>query len=283
MTNKKATKTKSPFYSGRSVAILITLLLIVSAFALWGLYAIGALRIPSYVTDWFAEETTASLPSAAAENIAPEGTEASLVEAVPREEYALALSEMRFSADTYRKYTVTLQSAAYTDVTTYYAIQKGSDWWVQAVKDDVIMSTVLCKNGKVRITDNAQNSSVSLPEKSEQSPNGVSFEEYCSIMTIRSLVEIIRRAASGEAVEYGGGIRDYSLSYTPARGTGENLFTFSFVSGNGVAEEYTFAFESARILSAKKSIGDTVIYKMELKDYRNDLADIDTASLFAMQ
>lgn len=283
MTKKKATKTKSTFYSAKGVSILITTLVITSVFALWGLYTIGALRIPQYVTDLFTEETTVVLPSGAAVNIAPEMTELPVQEAVPREEYALALSEMHFPAETYRKYTVTLQSASYTDTTVYYAIQKGADWWVQTVQDDVIMSTALCKSGKVRITDNAQNTSSSLPEKSDQVPDGVSFEERCGILTTRSLVEIIRRAATGEPVEYGGGIRDFSLSFTPARGTGENLFTFSFVNGSGIAEEYVFAFESARILSAKKSIGDTVIYKMELKDYRNDLTEIDTATLFAIQ
>lgn len=283
MTNKKATKTKSPFYSARGVAILITVLLIASAFALWGMYALGVLRPPQYITDLFTEQTTSPLPIGASANIAPEVTKPPLSEAVPREEYAFALSEMHFPAETYRKYTITLQSAAYSDTTVYYAIQKGNDWWVQTVQDDVIMTTALCKSGRVRITDNAQNTSVALPEKSAQVPNGVSFEERCGIMTTKSLVEIIRRAAAGESVEYGGGVRDYSLSFTPARGTGENLFTFSFVNGSGVAEEYVFAFESARILSAKKSIGDTVIYKMELKDYRNDLTDIDTATLFAMQ
>lgn len=283
MTNKKATKTKSSFYSARGIALLITALLIASVFALWGLYAIGALRVPQYITDLFAEETSAPLPSGAAANIAPEGTEAPLQEAVPREEYTLALSEMHFPTEFYRSYTITLQNATYADTTVYYTIKKGSDWWVQTVKDNVIYETALCKNGKVRITDNAQNASVSLPEKSEQVPNGVSFEERCGIMTTKSLVEIIRRAATGEPVEYGGGVRDYSLSFTPSRGTGENLFTFSFVNGSGIAEEYVFAFESARILSAKKSVGDTVIYKMELKDYRNELTDIDTATLFAMQ
>ena len=280
MTKKKVTKTKSAFYSAKGIATLIAMLLVLSALALWGLYTIGALRFP---TELFAEETTAPLPSGAVANIAPEGTQAELKEAVPREEYAFALSEMEIPASYFRKYTITLQSGNYTDVTSYYAVKDGENWWVQTEKEHVILTTAFCKDGTVHVADNAQNSSVSVPAQSAENPDGVSFEERCGILTLETLVEIIRRAAAGEPVEYGGGIRDYSLSYTPSRGTGENLFTFSFVNGSGIAEEYTFAFESARILSATKALDGNVIYKMELKDYRNELADFDTSALFTLQ
>ncbi len=283
MTKKKATKTKSPFYSAKGIATLIVALLVLSVFALWGLYTIGAIRLPEKISALFAEETTAPLLSGAVANIAPENSQAVLKEAVPREEYAYALSEMDIPSSYFRRYTITLQSGNYTDVTNYYAVKDGENWWVQTEKNHVILTTAFCKDGIAYIADNAQNTSVSALGHSAENAGGVSFEERCGILTLETLVEIIRCAAAGEPVEYGGGIRDYSLSFTPSRGTGENLFTFSFVNGSGIAEEYTFAFESARILSATKALNGNVIYKMELKDYRNELTDFNTAALFTVQ
>lgn len=278
-TKTAETKYRSPFYSTKGIVALVLALIVISVFALWGMYALGVIRLPESVSSLFAAETEAPRPSGAVANIAPEETQSVLQEAIPREEYALALADMAIPDAYYRNYKITILSGNTTDVTEYFAIQNGEDWWVQTAKDAVILSTAVCKDGTVRITDNAKNASVTVPAYTEETQNGVSFTEKCGIMTLAELTEIIRRAAAGETVEYGGGISGYSLSYTPSLGTGENLFSFSFVTGSGVSEEYTFAFESATILSATKSYAGNVIYKMELTDYRNTLTDFDLESL----
>ena len=74
-----------------------------------------------------------------------------------------------------------------------------------------------------------------------------------------------------------------SQRYYNVGGTGENVFVFTFTCKNGVTEEYRFAFESAVILSAKKSFGEVQIYKMEMKEHRNDLSDVDVDSLLTLE
>lgn len=275
------TSNSSPFYSPKGILLLILLVSVLSAFALWGMYAIGVIRLPAGISALFAEETVAPRPAGAAQNIAPEPEEATLLEAIPREEYALALADMAIPYAYYRNYKIKIFSDTKVNETEYFVVKDGKRWWVQTQVDNVILSTVSCQNGTVTITDNAQNASVTAKEFSAASPSGISFEERCGILSLQQLTEIIRAVASGESVEYGGGVRDYSLSYTPSRGTSDNVFTFAFACENGIAEEYTFAYESAVILSATKTYGEKTIYKMELKDYRNELTDIPTDTLFA--
>lgn len=278
-TKTAETKYKSPFYSTKGIVTLVLILIILSVFALWGMHALGVIRLPVSVASLFAAETEAPRPSGAVANIAPEETQSVLQEAIPREEYALALADMAIPNAYYRNYKITIFSGNTADVTEYFTIKDGENWWVQTAKDSVILSTAVCKNGSVRITDNARNASVTAPAYTEETQSGVTFTEKCGIMTLAELTEIIRRAAAGETVAYGDGISGYSLSYTPSRGTGENLFSFSFITSSGVSEEYTFAFESATILSATKSYAGNVIYKMELTDYRNTLTDFDLKNL----
>lgn len=278
---KKTTEKKhnATFYSGKSVFSLVLILLILSAFALWGMYSLGVIRLPQGITDLFVQKTNAPRPSGVVANIGPAETEEVLLEAIPREEFAAALASMPLPDAYYRNYKITLFSGNTKDETEYFAIQSGNDWWVQTAKNSVILTTAVCKNGSVRITDNARNSSATAPAYSEEAPFGVTFEERCGIMTLKTLTEIIRSVAAGEPVTYGGGIGNYSLSYTPARGTGENLFSFSFVTENGITEEYTFAFESATILSATKKYNGNLIYEMKLIDYRNTLTDFQLNNL----
>jgi len=279
----KVTKNSSPFYSKKGIILLVLLVSVLSVFALWGMYALGVIRLPSGFTALFAEETSARPPSGAANDIAPGKEPAKLVEAIPREEYAFALADMPVPAAYYHNYTIEIFSDTAVDETEYFVVKSEDNWWVQTQKENVILSTVLCKNGTVRITDNAQNRSVVTAAYTGETQEGISLEERCGVLSLQQLTRIIHDAASGTPIEYGGGIRDYSLSFTPSRGTSDNLFTFAFACENGIAEEYTFAYESAVILSASKTYNGKTIYKMELKDYRNDLTDIDTVSLFAIQ
>ncbi|MBR5538983.1 MAG: hypothetical protein IKU61_03705 [Clostridia bacterium] len=203
-------------------------------------------------------------------------------EAVPRDEYATALAKMHFPDSYYRNYRIAVSSKEDLYVTEYFTVKDRNNWWVQTLSNDIILQTTICKNGDVTITDNADNTSVKAKEFSDENPFGVAFEEKCGIISLRTLVNIIFAAANGEPVSYGGGIADYSLSFTQTKPGGENLFSFSFVCQNGVSEEYTFSFENAVILSASKSYEGNEIYKMEIKDYRNSLDEIDTESLFSI-
>ena len=277
---KEQKKNKHTFYSARGIGLMAAVLLLFIILALTGMYTLGIIHLPDSFSALLgqAEETTAP---AAAVNIAPEGEKAELYEAIPREEYAKALADMHLSTEYYRAYSITVSFGIREDTTDYVAIRRGEDWWVQTSKDSVILSTAICKDGTVRITDNAQNTAVTAAGYSEDTPGGISFEERCGVLPLERLVEMIRAVSGGEAVAYGGGITDYSLSFTQARGTGENVFVFTFTCQNGITEEYRFAFESAAILSASKSLGDLKIYQMEMKEHRNDLSDVNVDSLIA--
>ena len=53
---------------------------------------------------------------------------------------------------------------------------------------------------------------------------------------------------------------------------------------DGISEEYTFALESATILSIKKYDSDgEKIYQMEMKDSRNSLDEVDVESLLVLK
>ena len=278
---KETKKNNNTFYSRQGIVLMAALLLLFVILALAGMSALGVIRLPAALASLFGNPEESTSPSAA-ENIAPEGEGAILYEAIPREEYAKALADMQIAESYYRAYTVKVSFGIRSEVTDYVAIRRGDDWWVQTSQENVILSTAVCKDGSVRITDNAQNASVTAPEASDANPNGISFEERCGVLPLRRLVEMIRSVDAGEPVAYGGGIVDYSLSYTQARGTGENVFVFTFTGKNGVTEEYRFALESAVLLSVTKTLGDIKIYQMEMKEYRNDLTDIDADSLLTL-
>ena len=269
--NKSTPRGETTFYSTRGVVILIIAVVIFALSAIAGMYALGVIKLPSFIGDFFADET---LSQPKAENIAPAETE-ELYKALPAGEYAVALADMPLPEEYYRSYSITLSSGDTQKSTDYIAIKKGDDWWVQVSENEVILSTALCSGGVVKITDNASNSSIT-----SDAENGVTFKERCGIMPLGELAELIRAVESGEDVAYGGGIATYALSFTQSRGTGENIFNFSFSCENGISEEYIFAFESASILSAKKTYNGETIYQMELKDSRNELSEIDIDALF---
>ncbi len=261
--------------------LMIILVLAFSALAVFGLYKLGVISLPDSFDKAFMEKP---LPpsNAPAANIANPPEEKESYEAIPREEFATALSKMQLPSEYYRNYRIAISSETSQFVTEYYAIKKNNDWWVQTAVNKVIMQTAVCNGGNITVTDNAANTSAKALEQSYENPTGISFEERCGIITLDTLVNMIYDIASGNEVTYGGGIADYSLSFTQTRLSGENLFSFSFLCHNGVSEEYTFSFENAVILSASKSYDGKEIYKMEIKDYRNNLSEIDTESLFSV-
>ena len=277
----KEKKTNAPFDSARGTWLLVAFLVLFIILVLTGMYTLGIIRLPDAFFAFFGRDTDMDPPSAAV-NIAPDTDADTLYEAIPREEYAKALADMPLPSEYYRAYSITISFGIREEVTDYIAIRRGEDFWVQTSREDVILNTTVCKDGSVRITDNAQNAFVTAHAYTEVHPEGVTYEERSGVLTLDRVVEIIRAISAGEGVDYGGGIVDYSLSYTQARGTGENVFNFTFTCKNGVTEEYRFAFESAVILSAKKSFGEVQIYKMEMKEYRNDLADVDLDSLLVL-
>lgn len=278
---KKTKTSKGAFYNIGGIWLIILSLMLILALVSWGLYELGVVDLPEIFSPLF-EGKPAVLPNAPAANIANEPAKEEAYVAVPREEFALALGEMKFPNEYYRNYKITIKSYASELTTEYYSVKDGDDWWVQSANGGVIMQTAICTNGVVTVTDNAANTSSETTEASKESPSGISFEDRCGIMSLETLVDMIHTLASGEKVAYGGGIVDYSLSFTQTRTSGENLFSFSFICQNGVSEEYTFSFENAVILSASKSYDGAEIYKMEIKDYRNTLDEINIDSLFSV-
>ena len=248
---------------------MIVILLIISAFAVLGLNKLGIINLSPSIG---VTENPAAPSGAPAAVIAGTPEKKEKLEAIPREEFASALSKIQIPSEYYRNYKIAISSDTNQYVTEYFVIKKNDDWWIQTAVDGVIMETAICKDSDVTLTDNAANTSVTMSD--------ISFEECSGVITLGTLVNMIHDVANGIPVTYGGGIADYSLSFTQMLTSGENLFSFSFLCHNGVREEYTFSFENAVILSASKSYDGKTIYKMEMKDYRNNLSEIDTESLF---
>ncbi|MBQ6893409.1 MAG: hypothetical protein IJN48_04310 [Clostridia bacterium] len=264
------------FYSKRSIALLITAVVIITIIGLAGMYALGIISMPQFISDIFNKSESTAVGSVIG-NIAAQDEEKIYYEALPREEYANAIADISIPNEYYQSYTITLFAGDTKRVTDYIAIYKDDDWWVQTSENEVILSTVICKDGRVKIADNADNTSI-LDESGE-----INYAEYFGYTPLSSLTSMIYALASGEAVEYAGGVSDFSLSFTQARGTGENIFSFNFTRADGIKEEYTFAFESATILSAAKySSSGEKIYQMEMKDSQSNVDNIDIDTLLVI-
>ncbi len=261
------------FYSTRGILILVIAVILFAIAALIGMYALGVINMPAFISNYFSDNEATNQE---AENISPEA-ENELYKALPAGEYASALADMPLPKNYYRSYSITVSAGNKNSKTDYIAIVNDNDWWVQTYKNGVILTTAVCKDGALKLTDNASNSSVTT-----EAEGSISFKERCEVMPLYELVQLIKAVDSGKHVSYSGGISTYSLSFTQSRGTGENLFNFSFTCENGVSEEYIFSFESAKILSAVKTYGGETIYKMELTDSRNNLDDIDIDALFTL-
>ncbi len=276
----EAVKNSATFYSARGVALLVAIMILFTLVALAGMYMLGIIALPRSLTGLFNAETEALAPVHGLADLPDGPGESLLSEALPREQYAAALELMTLPEAYYRSYTITVFSGGNSVKTDYTAVYRERDWWVQISEQGTVISTAVCQNGEVEITDHTRDASVTALGASEFSAGSVSFEERCGVLTLRTLTSMISSLEAGESVSYGGGeIADYTLSFTPARGTGENLFTFSFSLGD-LREEYVFSFESAVILSAAKYYKGTQIYAMETKAYANDLSALNVNSLF---
>lgn len=258
--------------NGLGIFSIVLALIAFTAIFIFGMEKLGVTNISEAFGGIFTEE---AIPhhNAPAANISNKPSDTEYFEAIPREEYASALAKMYFPDEYYRNYRIAISSAENMYVTEYFAVKNHDDWWVQTANDGVILQTAICSGDSITLTDNASNTSVNAYD--------ISFEEKCGVLSLKTLVDMIYAVANGDEVIYGGGIADYSLSFTQTRLSGENLFSFSFVCQNGVSEEYTFSFENSVILSASKSYEGKEIYKMEIKDYRNTLDEINIDSLFS--
>lgn len=249
---------------------------VVTVLGLIGMYALGIISMPEFLSD-IIESPEASAAAPLAGNIAPFDEDAEYYKALPREEYADALADISIPNEYYQRYTITLFSGETAHTTDYTAVMDGGDWWVQTSENDVILSTVICKDGKVQITDNADNTSI------VDASGEIRSYEYFGYTPLSELTAMIKALANGETVDYAGGISDFSLSFTQTRGTGENIFSFSFTRTDGIKEEYTFAFESATILSAVKyAASGEKIYQMEMKDSLNNIDGVDVNALLVI-
>lgn len=270
-------KSEMTFYSARGIMLMIVAVLVFATIAIIGMYSLGVISMPSFITGFFDNSVESTSPPPVA-NIAPETGETVFHEALPRDEYAAALADIFVPDEFYYNYTITRSYGESFHAIDYVAIGKNQNWWIQSKEDDVIMSTTVCKDGTVQFSDNADNTFV------KTTASDTSFAEYSGFMPLKELTVLISSLTNGDAVEYGGGVSDYSLSYTQARGTNENIFNFNFSRKDGISEEYTFALESATILSIKKYNSDgEKIYQMEMKDSRNSLDEIDVESLLVLK
>ncbi len=273
---KNKNNSSDVFYGKKGIAFLISAAVIIAAIGLVGMYMLGVIQVPVFLEDMLSPKETEDIAPISG-NIKPEDGEKVYYEALPREKYATALADISIPDEYYQRYSISLFAGDITKITDYIAIYKNGDWWVQASENDVILSTVISKGDKVKISDNTDNTSVL------DSTGKINYFEYFGYTPLDTLTKIIFALANGESIDYAGGISDFSLSFTQARGTGENIFIFNLTRSDGFKEEYTFAFESATVLSAAKySPNGEKIYQMEMKDSKNDLEDIDVASLLVI-
>ncbi len=264
------------FYSKKGVVLIISMAVAFTAVGLLGMYALGILKTPAFLSD-ILEKPDAPTPSHVAMNIAAEDEDRVFYEALPRDEYAIALADISLPEEYYQRYTITLFAGEAAHTTDYTVIYNHGDWWVQTSEKDVILSTAICKSGTVKLSDNSDNTSVT------DTSGDIDCFEYFGYTSLDKLADMICALAKGESVNYPVGVADFSLSYTKARGTGENIFNFNLTRSDGFREEYTFAFESATILSAVKySPSGEKIYQMEMKDSRNNIEGINVNSLFVI-
>ena len=274
MKQKKHGKTEEiVFYSKRGV---ITLAVFVAAFiilSLWGMTALGVIQLPAALTAWFAKDAPPVETAGVEEDIAllPQKQYET---AVPLAEYAAALAGISLPQSFYQTYTLTRGAGKTADTQSYTYLQNGGDFWVQTARGNTILSTVVCKDGSVRLTDHTRNDKVALSAD-------YSAEEAAGVLGLSHLLSMMAAAARGEEVDYGGGISNYSLSMTTARGEGDKLFTFAFTTADGISEQYTFSPERGVLLSGEKSYGKKVIYSMRSTGYTDDLSEINLDLFFA--
>ena len=261
------------------MTLLLSVVLILAVLALCGMYSLGVIRPPATLAALFGATETTARPAQTAD-IAPATEATTLTPALAREEYAAALGGMQMPNAYYRAYTVSIYSGNASVTTQYDAVVRDADWWVRETQDGVALSTAVCQSGSVKITDHTQNQTATATAASADTPGGIRLAERMGVMPLDELTALIGALGEGDAPDYGGGITGYSLALTPARGTGENVFTFDFTTASGVREAYSFSFENAVLLTAEKYVGDRLIYKMESTAYKNDLTAADTAGLF---
>ena len=278
-TNRNPNRTDSSktFYSTRGVTLLLSVVLVLAVLALLGMYSLGVIRPPASLSALFGTTETTARPAQTAD-IETAAEETTLTPALAREEYAEALGDMQIPSAYYRAYTVSIYGGNAVTATQYEAVVRDADWWVREARDGVILSTAVCRDGAVQITDNTQNSTVTAAGTDTR--RGIRLAERMGVLPLGELTALIGTLGAGGTSDYGGGITGYSLALAPARGTGENVFTFAFTTASGVREVYSFSFENAVLLSAEKYVGDRLIYKMESTAYTNDLADTGADRLF---
>ena len=280
-TNRNPNRTDSSktFYSTRGVTLLLSVVLVLAVLALLGMYSLGVIRPPASLSALFGTTETTARPAQTAD-IETAAEETTLTPALAREEYAAALGDMQIPSAYYRAYTVSIYGGNAVTATQYEAVVRDADWWVREARDGVILSTAVCRDGAVQITDNTQNSTVTAAAASADTPDGIRLAERMGVLPLGELTALIGTLGAGGTSDYGGGITGYSLALAPARGTGENVFTFAFTTASGVREVYSFSFENAVLLSAEKYVGDRLIYRMESTAYTTDLADTGADRLF---
>lgn len=278
-TNRNPNRTDSSktFYSTRGVTLLLSVVLVLAVLALLGMYSLGVIRPPASLSALFGTTETTARPAQTAD-IETAAEETTLTPALAREEYAAALGDMQIPSAYYRAYTVSIYGGNAVTATQYEAVVRDADWWVREARDGVILSTAVCRDGAVQITDNTQNSTVTAAGTDTR--RGIRLAERMGVLPLGELTALIGTLGAGGTSDYGGGITGYSLALAPARGTGENVFTFAFTTASGVREVYSFSFENAVLLSAEKYVGDRLIYRMESTAYTNDLADTGADRLF---
>lgn len=278
-TNRNPNRTDSSktFYSTRGVTLLLSVVLVLAVLALLGMYSLGVIRPPASLSALFGTTETTVRPAQTAD-IETAAEETTLTPALAREEYAAALGDMQIPSAYYRAYTVSIYGGNAVTATQYEAVVRDADWWVREARDGVILSTAVCRDGAVQITDNTQNSTVTAAGTDTR--RGIRLAERMGVLPLGELTALIGTLGAGGTSDYGGGITGYSLALAPARGTGENVFTFAFTTASGVREVYSFSFENAVLLSAEKYVGDRLIYRMESTAYTNDLADTGANRLF---
>ena len=105
MKNKNITTDR--FYSKKGIVLIICAALVFTATGIVGMYMLGIVKMPSFMSAFLNKSDTPTA-SHIAMNIHEEDENQTFYEALPREEYAIALADISIPEEYYQRYTITL-------------------------------------------------------------------------------------------------------------------------------------------------------------------------------
>lgn len=271
-------KSKPEFSTVRGSIFIIVLIAIVSILALYGLAKIGAIALPSFITDIFSGDASEQITG---DKILPDGSapDDDLVGYMHADEYADALSSMSQSQNYYHKYKIVLYADNISRTRVFTLVCDGERFWVQQSADGGVVRTATCDGVNVRIEDNTNSAGVLFKKKSDEYPNGISLSDEANLPHDSEVLSWLKTLASGgEVTTPLGKILSYETELTQSQTN--NVIGIKYEYENGQTDEYSYEFESGILLSCRRYKNGELYYDMTSLSFTTDMTMIDVEDLF---